>query len=240
VQREFAFKRVAFPLLEAGSTEQVLFATKPAPGDPYGEAPDFIISNACNGCGGLSAGDPYPFLHTNADGHLKRIEGWDSRTPTFRVLEDPEACNIVSREETIAIGEWDIFATSRYSDACDYIMTCLYEENNLLAGSKPYWFSNQVLTDDVLFWITFKPMAVDQVSQGFCFPDLEAAFLSAAELEAMNTRCVGQDYFSQMKTSFLAEAFMFVQADTDDPGNHHRTQDMTSAGVVPDGAVFDA
>jgi len=63
-------------------------------------------------------------------------------------FEHPEACNLVPPDEMVSIGEWDVLYTARYSDACDYVMQCMYEESSLLAPGKPYWF-DEVLTDDV-------------------------------------------------------------------------------------------
>lgn len=63
--------------------------------------------------------------------------------------------------------------TARYSDACDYVMQCMYEENSQLAPGKPFWFQ-EVLTDDIMFWISFTPIKVSDIGKGFCFPDLQS------------------------------------------------------------------
>ena len=127
--RELALTQKSYPLLEAGSSEQNLLSTLPDGDDPYGSVPDFVISNQCLACetAGYTIGDPYPALHNDVNGLLKRIDGWDSRVPIFHALENPEACNIVPAEEVVDIGEWDFFYTARYSDACDYVMQCMYE-----------------------------------------------------------------------------------------------------------------
>ena len=200
--------------LEPGSTHQYFLGTREEPSDPYGRVPDFYVAETCASC--ASAGSPpgsrYPALHTDPDtGALKRIAGWDSRMPIFNVLEHPEACNLVPEEETIAIGEWNFLASTRYSDSCDFVMQCMYEENSQLAASKEYWF--KPLNDDTVFWISFRPLPVAKITSGFCFPDLEAN--GDADYQRQRAEeCNGMEYFMEVNELFLNEAFMFVQADT--------------------------
>lgn len=118
------------------------------------------------------------------------IAGWDSHVPTFYALEHPEACNLVPPDETRAIFEFTFLASARYSDACDYVMQCMYEENSLLAPGKPFWF--EPLTDDTLFWISFQPRHVAEVTQGFCFPDLEAGSDEQLKRALESTTCLNK------------------------------------------------
>jgi hypothetical protein len=101
--------------------------------------PDLRVSPQCSACiaAGYPAGDPYPALHRGADGRVVRLPGWDSHVPIFYVMEHPAACHLVPDEEVVHIGEWSWGASARYSDACDYVMQCMYEENSLLAQDKP-------------------------------------------------------------------------------------------------------
>ena len=45
----------------------------------------------------------------------------------------------------------------------------MYEERapEIYTG-KPYWFS--AVADDFVFWISFSPVQVEDVSEGYCFP----------------------------------------------------------------------
>ena len=179
--REIFLASKQYPALEAGSTEQYFLSTRKDPADQFGEVPDFFVSNECQTCAdaGYPSGGPYPAVNTDPQtGQVRRIDGWDSRVPTFYVIEHPEACNIVPPAETVAIGEWDFLYTARYSDACDYVMQCMYEENTLLAPGKPFWFDP--MQDDTLFWISFKPLHVDAIAQGFCFPGPKHAHRTAS------------------------------------------------------------
>ena len=84
-------------------------------------------------------GEPYAHIHKRG-GEMIHLPGWDSQLPIFMVFENPDACNLVEEDEVISIGEWSPFATSRYSDACDYVMQCMFEENTLLAPGDRFWF----------------------------------------------------------------------------------------------------
>jgi hypothetical protein len=225
--REIFMTVQAFPNLEPGSTEQRFLSTM---SNAFGSEPDFLISNQCLSCeaSGYTIGGPYPALASDpATEQVQRIDGWDSRVPIFFALEHPEACNLVPDGEIVAIGEWDVFSTARYSDACDYVMQCMYEENSLLAPGKQYWF-DQVLGDDIMFWISFRPMSVDDITIGFCFPDIEGGTDDALKAQRM-AECEKpkkRDYFNQLKEDFKDEAYMFVQADT-------ATQDANVPGWFP-------
>ena len=113
--------------------------------------------------------------------------------------------------ETIAIREWAWGVSDRYSDACDYVMQCMYEENSLLAPGKPYWFDP--VDKDILFWILRRPGPVSAVTSGFRFPDLDARNDRnlQAELEALYEE---SKYFAAVKLLMKDEVFMFVRADT--------------------------
>jgi len=196
--------------LPPGSNEYHFLPTDDLPDDPA--VPAFIISSQCGACAGAghAPGDAFPSMHKTDEGKTLRVSGWDSHAPIFHVLENPLACNVVPAAETIAISEWDWLATKRYSDACDYVMQCMFEENTLLAQNKPFWFDP--IDEDILFWITRKPIYVAQVSSGFGFPDLEAGQDDELRsvLEAQHKK---SKYFSAVKSLMRNEDFMFVRAD---------------------------
>ena len=133
----------------------------------------WIQSGWCRGGpsdGAVGPGDPYPrdaFYPPPEEGPIYQIPGWDSRPPLTWVLEHPTHCHLVPEEETIHIGQWDIFATKRYSDVCDYIMTCMYEERSEIFAGKPYWFKTQ--TDDMLFYLSINPIPIRRSRRAFAF-----------------------------------------------------------------------
>jgi len=182
--------------------------------DQYHLISEWVVSPRCRNCGsainGADPGDPYPRdAFYPPTGAILQIPGWDSRAPLTWVLEHPSACHLVSEEDTIHIRQWDIFATRRYSDACDYIMTCMYEERSELFAGKPYWFQAQ--SDDMLFYMTREPIPTEHVSGGFCFPDLET---DAARRQQLERSCgANLRYFSKVKAYMDDENFIFIQAD---------------------------
>ena len=103
----------------------------------------------------------------------------------------------------------NFFAVSRYSDACDYVMTCMYEERSEIYAGKPYWFRSA--TGDILFYLSRDPIPTTDVSEGFCFPDIGT--MSDDERSAMKSRCKGREYFAAIQAYFLQEFFMFIRAD---------------------------
>jgi hypothetical protein len=136
---------------------------------------DWIVGPRCLACAdaGVPPGTPWPADAIQRDpvtGGSLMLSGWDSRVPLTWVFEHPQACHLVTEEDTKEIGEWDIFSSVRYSDACDYIMTCMYEERSEIYTGKPYWFQSS--TDNVLFFLSQDPIPTNEVSDGFCFPDV--------------------------------------------------------------------
>lgn len=172
---------------------------------------DWVVSYKCAGCTaeGAAPGEPWPAdaWHRDADGNIVELPGWDSSVPLTWVFEHPEACLLVPPSETIAVSEWAVFETTRYSDACDYTMTCMYEERSEIYLGRPYWFQAQAET--VLFYISRDPIPTQEVSGGFCFPDLAA---NDAERKAIASTCPGDENFAAIQAYFKAEFFMFIRA----------------------------
>ena len=181
--------------------------------DQYHLAGEWVVSPRCGKCAsaenGAGPGQPYPRdAFYPPTGPIYQLPGWDSRAPLTWVLEHPSACNLVSEEDTIHIGQWAIFETKRYSDACDYVMTCMYEERSELFAGKPYWFQAQ--SSDMLFYMTREPIPTDHVSRGFCFPDLEADETRQMQLQRS---CGSSQYFKKVRDYMDDENFIFIQAD---------------------------
>lgn len=195
--------------------------------DQYHLNSEWVVSPRCRRCAsaanGAAPGEPYPrdAFYPPA-GEIHQLPGWDSRAPLTWVLEHPTACNLVSEEDTIHIGQWAIFATKRYSDACDYIMTCMYEERSELFAGKPYWFQAQ--SSDMLFYMTREPIPTSHVSQGFCFPDLETDELVERNLRR---RCRRTEYFKRIRDYMSDENFIFIQADVGAYENERHSIDWT-------------
>jgi len=209
--RALDFRTIELAGLPPASDQYHFLPTIDLPDDAA--VPAFVVSAQCSSCAavGHAPGEPYPSVHQTVDGKTLRISGWDSHGPIFHALENPQACNIVPLEEMIGIGEWDWLATKRYSDACDYVMQCIFEENTLLAQSKPFWFDP--IDEDILFWITRKPVDTATVSSGFGFPDIEAGQDNVLQGQ-LTAQYGGRQYFSLVKTLMIDEDFMFVRADT--------------------------
>ena len=184
--------------------------------DQYHLNGKFVVSPRCSEkCeqAGAAPGQPWPddaFFRTS-EGTVVPLPGWDSRAPLTWVLEHPLACHLVSDERTRPVGEWSIFETTRYSDACDYVMTCMYEERSEMYTGRAYWFQAQ--SDNALFYITRYPIPTSHVTNGFCFPDLEPEEKERARQEAI---CSRNKYFSKIREYFEDEFFMFVRADVKD------------------------
>jgi hypothetical protein len=206
--RAIDFRTVDLSGLPPGSDKYHFLPTDDLPGDPA--VPAFVVHTNCRSCD-VAPGDPYPYLHQSIGGRTLRISGWDGHGVVFNVLEHPQACNIVPLDQTFGIGEWNWLATRRYSDACDYIMQCMYEENTLLAQNKPFWFEPVNL--DILFWITRKPTDVQTVATGFAFPDLQAGQNIDLRRE-LEGRYGKLKYFSTVRDLKRNEDFMFVRAET--------------------------
>ena len=206
--RAIDFRTVDLSGLPPGSDKYHFLPTDDLPGDPA--VPAFVVHTNCRSCD-VAPGDPYPYLHQSIGGRTLRISGWDGHGVVFNVLEHPQACNIVPLDQTFGIGEWNWLATRRYSDACDYIMQCMYEENTLLAQNKPFWFEPVDL--DILFWITRNPTDVQTVATGFAFPDLQAGQNIDLRRE-LEGRYGKLKYFSTVRDLKRNEDFMFVRAET--------------------------
>lgn len=199
-----------------------------ASSDQYHLIGDWVVGTSCVNCE-VAPGQPYPRdAMYPLTGEVAMLPGWDSRVPLTWVLENPDACHLVSDEDTHAVGQWAFFASERYSDACDYIMTCMYEEQSEIYPGKPFWFDAQ--NNDMMFYISARPIAISDVSNGFCFPDLAPQ----AERSAMAAQCANQDgedgYFAKIREYYDNEDFVFVQAIVDDGQRHspewkpHRVQ----------------
>ena len=173
----------------------------------------WIVSNLCDVCeqDGNGPGSRWPddAISKNPDGTQMALAGWDSRVPLTWVLEHPEYCNLVSEEDVIAIGQWNVASESRYADSCDYMMTCMYEENSIKYMGKPYWFQSS--TDDVLFYISGTPIKTSDISDGFCFPDVGAR--SDEEKAALADECKATRDFRVLNTMFRRESFLAVRVD---------------------------
>ena len=68
-----------------------------------------------------------------SDGYFpffSNCEAFDGRISIEQALEDAERCNLVAPEDTIPINEFNWGATERYSDTCDYVLRCAYEEDH--------------------------------------------------------------------------------------------------------------
>jgi hypothetical protein len=171
-----------------------------------------LYSEWVQGAMGAEPWEPWPAdaMSRDADGNVIQLPGWDSRVPLQWVLEHPQACHLVPDELIIHIGEWDIFQEDRYSDACDYTMTCMYEERapEIYTG-RPYWFV--ATSDHVLFYLSMEPVPTASVTDGFCFPDVGQ--LTDEELAIHMLGCSGT-YFEEVRNMFAAETFMFVRAKT--------------------------
>lgn len=168
---------ITFPNYDGTPMHEVLFEPFTSPGlssnNQFRLSQPWVVSPRCDTCelNGAPRGSPWPAdaIHTDASGNTVQLPGWDSRAPLTWVFEHPEACFLVPEAETKHIREWDVFATTRYSDACDYVMTCMYEERSEFYTGKPYWF--QASTDNVLFYLSTDPVPTTEVSDGFCFPE---------------------------------------------------------------------
>ena len=66
--------------------------------------------------------------------------GFDSHIPIYLAFEHPDACNLVEPEDTIPIYEYLWGSSERYSDTCDYVLQCMYEENTIIALDRGFWF----------------------------------------------------------------------------------------------------
>ena len=102
---------------------------------------DWTVGPNCEMCAqaGVPKGDPWPeeYIRKDADGNRLQLPGWDSRAPLLWIFENPEACHLVSTEDTKHIGEWEVFEVKRYSDACDYVMTCMCVAQRLTHHAGP-------------------------------------------------------------------------------------------------------
>ena len=93
---------------------------------------------------------------------FSNCEGFDGRIPIEQALEDPERCSIVPTEETIAISQYTWGAVDRYSDHCDYVLRCAYEEDHRDLRDDirpPAW--PRTLDGDILFYMTGQPALED-------------------------------------------------------------------------------
>lgn len=173
----------------------------------------FMVSSECTSCtasDGAVAGAPHPFVPTQADGSYQRLAGWDSRAPLFWVLENPEACFLVPDEEVVPIAETGWLSTARYSDQCDYVMQCMYEENTKGQTSKVRWF--QGVDGDIVFYISRTPVPIATIAgdDDFCFPSEESGGDTAIELE-LQARCGTRAYFGNLATMLENQDLMFVK-----------------------------
>ena len=138
--------------------------------DQYLLSGEFVVSPECTTCeaGGHAPGEPYPYLHRNADGSVLRLPGFDSHLPMYMMLEHPDLCNLVPPDQTIPISQYNWGSTSRYSDTCDYIMQCMYEENTIIALEKTFWFKGY--DGDQIFFITTDttPISAIEIGRASC------------------------------------------------------------------------
>ena len=195
-QGEIAFKIKQFPNIGANSPrdDQLLL---------NGE---FVVPDGCADCEavGSAPGTPYPNIRP------ERVPGWDSHGLFFWVYENPGACELVPPEDTIPISQFTWGAVTRFSDTCDYIMQCMYEENTVIKLDKPFWFNG--MQDDIIFYLTSDPARTSLVEEGFCFPDTPAD---------KGRNCKGNAYFLKVQTMLENQVlrFMKVKRDMKEPMN---------------------
>jgi hypothetical protein len=185
-----------FPLLGANSPRD----------DQWLLAGDFVVRSDCLECKGAghAPGTPYPALHQHPDGSLMRLPGWDSRAPIFWVHENPQSCDLVPPELTKHISQFTWGAVERYSDTCDYVMQCMYEENTIIKLDRPFWFEG--LMDDMMFYVTRETSAIDQIERGFCFPDVAAD---------ADKDCGSRGYFAKVQEMYENQVFLFIKVQRD-------------------------
>ena len=189
-QGEIAFKIKQFPNLGANSPrdDQLLLNG------------DFVVPDGCVECeaAGHGPGTPYPNIRP------ERVPGWDSHGLFFWVYENPAACELVPPEETLAISQFTWGAVSRFSDTCDYIMQCMYEENTVIKLDKPFWFNG--MQDDVIFYLTQYPAPTALIEEGFCFPDTPGD---------TDRDCKGNAYFRKVQNMLDDQVLRFMKVGRD-------------------------
>ncbi|OUU68506.1 MAG: hypothetical protein CBC27_11440 [Opitutia bacterium TMED67] len=94
-----------------------------------------------------------------------RIPSTDSHIPIFVAFENPDACHLVEMMETYHVGQYDWFIPQTYSDICDYMFTCMYEEDSRLKGARPFWF--EAMENDLVFHISRPPIERSMLSDGY-------------------------------------------------------------------------
>ena len=99
----------------------------------------------------------------------------------------------------------------------------MYEENSQFYPGKPYWFQGS--TDDILFYISQDPIATTDVTEGFCFPDLNTAGMSDEEVAALQDACDGKEYFDAIRKDFVYENFLFIRGNLDRYQDQRHTDD---------------
>jgi len=166
---------------------------------------EFVVPAGCKDCEAAGKkhepGDPYPFIGD-------RVPGWDSHGLFSWVYENPGACDLVPPEETIAISQFTWGAVDRYSDTCDYIMQCMYEENTVIKLDKPFWFNG--LQDDIIFYLTGQPAKTSLVTEGFCFDDIPVE-----QGGDLGEDCKGNAYFKEVETMVEEQVLRFMKVDRD-------------------------
>ena len=103
---------------------------------------------------------PYP-----SEWMSQELPSFDAHLPLFWAMENPDACFLVREEDTHVVNEFDWFSEIYYSDVCDYVYTCMYEEHTDTIGEKPYWF--QAFGGDVLFYVSRRPIDVTWLEAGY-------------------------------------------------------------------------
>ena len=148
----------------------------------YAQTPDQCpIDASCEG------GPPCPY---NLNMFRNRIPSTDSHIPTFVAFENPDACHLVEMMETHHVGQYDWFVPQTYSDVCDYMFTCMYEEDSRLKGARPFWF--EAMDNDLLFYISRPPLDRSMLSNGYTtdppFREIVAVHEEAELMEAVYVR----------------------------------------------------
>ena len=167
---------------------------------------DFVVRRDCVGCeeAGHAPGEAYPAIHRLPNGDLLRLPGWDSHAPIFWAFENPDSCDLVPPELTEHISQFTWGAVDRYSDTCDYVMQCVFEENTIIKLDRSFWFNG--LQDDMVFYITQRPTAIDSIEEGFCFPELNPE---------TDTDCKGDGYFYDIREMLENQILMFIKVQRD-------------------------
>jgi hypothetical protein len=95
---------------------------------------------------------------------FSQCRGYGSHIPVFELLENRHGCDLVPPEETVFIHKWDPFTPAAVADACNWTVSCAYEEKVDAADVRNRWYEIDI--DETLFTLTSESFDFQNLQDG--------------------------------------------------------------------------